>query len=66
MTTTNGRKQRITSLSDFIRCCHLMMSTSTLPITLTGSLPDLPDTATGLVHLGGGRWYDPAIRVVPL
>ncbi len=40
---------------------------STLPLTLTGALPDTPDTpdapdaATGLVHLGGGRWYDPAL-----
>ncbi len=30
--------------------------TSTLPITLTGALPDTPDATTGLVHLGGGRW----------
>jgi len=35
--------------------------TSTLPLTLTGTLPDMPDAATGLVHLGGGRWYDPAL-----
>lgn len=21
----------------------------------------MPDAATGLVHLGGGRWYDPAL-----
>ena len=35
--------------------------TSTMPITLTGALPDTPDAATGLVHLGGGRWYDPAL-----
>jgi hypothetical protein len=34
--------------------------TSTLPISLTGSLPDLPDAATGLVHVGGARWYNPA------
>ena len=26
-----------------------------------GSLPSIPDAATGLVHLGGGRWYDPAV-----
>lgn len=32
------------------KCC-------TLPLTLTGTLPDLPDAATGLVHLGGGRLY---------
>ena len=32
-----------------------------LPLTLTGALPDTPDAATGLVHLGGGRWYDPAL-----
>ncbi len=30
-------------------------------MTLTGALPDVPDAATGLVHLGGGRWYDPAL-----
>ncbi len=35
--------------------------TNTLPLTLTGALPDVPDAATGLVHLGGGRWYDPAL-----
>ena len=35
--------------------------TSTMPLTLTGALPDTPDAATGLVHLGGGRWYDPAL-----
>ena len=35
--------------------------TNTLPLTLTSTLPDLPDAATGLVHLGGGRWYDPAL-----
>ncbi|MCA9936983.1 MAG: PQQ-binding-like beta-propeller repeat protein, partial [Anaerolineales bacterium] len=38
-----------------------MLLTNTLPLTLTGTLPDLPDAATGLVHLGGGRWYDPAL-----
>ncbi|MEZ4645854.1 MAG: hypothetical protein R3E31_24565 [Chloroflexota bacterium] len=31
------------------------------PLTLASTLPDLPDAATGLVHLGGGRWYDPAL-----
>jgi YD repeat-containing protein len=35
--------------------------TSTLPVTLTGSLGNLPDPATGLVHLGNGRWFDPAL-----
>ncbi len=35
--------------------------TNTLPLTLTGTLPDTPDAATGLVHLGGGRYYDPAL-----
>jgi len=35
--------------------------TSTLPLTLTGTLSDTPDAATGLVHLGGGRWYDSAL-----
>ena len=38
-----------------------MPLTNTLPLTLTGTLPDLPDAATGLVHLGDGRWYDPAL-----
>ena len=38
-----------------------MSLTNTLPLTLTGTLPDLPDAATGLVHQGGGRWYDPAL-----
>ena len=28
---------------------------------LNHTLPDLPDAATGLVHLGDGRWYDPAL-----
>lgn len=35
--------------------------TSTLPLTLTAMMPELPDAATGLVHQGGGRWYDPAL-----
>ncbi len=35
--------------------------TSTVPVTLTGTLPDIPDAATGLVHLGDGRYYDPAL-----
>jgi hypothetical protein len=38
-----------------------MALTNTLPLTLTGALLDVPDAATGLVHLGGGRWYDPAL-----
>ncbi len=38
-----------------------MAMTNTLPLTLTGALATLPDAATGLVHLGGGRWYDPAL-----
>ena len=38
-----------------------MILTNTLPLTLTGALPDAPDAATKLVHLGGGRWYDPAL-----
>ena len=38
-----------------------MVLTNTLPLTLTSALPDAPDAATGLVHLGGGRWYDPAL-----
>jgi hypothetical protein len=37
------------------------MLTNTLPISLTGTLPDLPDAATGLVHLGNGRYYDPTL-----
>jgi hypothetical protein len=28
---------------------------------LTNTLPELPDSRTGLVHLGNGRYYDPAI-----
>ena len=38
-----------------------MSLTNTLPLTLASTLPDLPDAATGLAHLGGGRWYDPAL-----
>ncbi len=34
-----------------------MPLTNTLPLTLTGTLSGHPDAATGLVHLGGGRWY---------
>ncbi len=32
-----------------------------MPIALTGALPDVPNAATRLVHLGGGRWYNPAV-----
>ncbi len=38
--------------------------TSTLPATLTTTLAgsgDVPDPDTGLVYLGDGRWYDPAL-----
>jgi YD repeat-containing protein len=38
--------------------------TSTLPATLTTTLAgsgDMPDPDTGLVYLGAGRWYDPAL-----
>ena len=35
--------------------------TSTLPVTLTGALPDVPDATTGLVYQGGGRYYDPTL-----
>jgi hypothetical protein len=38
--------------------------TSTLPATLTTTLAgsgDVPDPDTGLVYLGAGRWYDPAL-----
>jgi hypothetical protein len=38
--------------------------TSTLPATLTTTLAgsgDMPDPDTGLVYLGDGRWYDPAL-----
>jgi hypothetical protein len=36
-----------------------MILTNTL--RLANTLPELPDSRTGLVHLGGGRYYDPAI-----
>jgi hypothetical protein len=38
--------------------------TSTLPATLTTTQAgsgDMPDPDTGLVYLGAGRWYDPAL-----
>ena len=35
--------------------------TSTIPVTLTTAFAGLPDAASGLVHMGGGRWFDPAI-----
>lgn len=38
-----------------------MPLTNTIPLTLTGALAGYPDAATGLVHLGDGRWYDPAL-----
>ncbi len=38
-----------------------MVMENTLTAELTGALLDMPDAATGLVHLGGGRWYDPAL-----
>lgn len=38
-----------------------MVMENTLSTELTGALLDVPDAATGLVHLGGGRWYDPAL-----
>ena len=34
---------------------------ATLPMTLSGTLLDAPDPTTHLVHLGEGRWYDPAL-----
>jgi hypothetical protein len=34
---------------------------NTLPLTLSGTLADVPDAATGLVHQGGGRYYDPTL-----
>ncbi len=34
---------------------------SIMPVTLTNAFADLPDTAVNLVHMGNGRWYDPAI-----
>jgi uncharacterized repeat protein (TIGR01451 family) len=33
---------------------------NTVPMTLTQAFPNTPDAATGLLHLGNGRWYDPA------
>lgn len=38
-----------------------MVMTNTLSAELTDTLIDTPDAATGLVYLGGGRWYDPAL-----
>ena len=38
-----------------------MPLTNTIRLALTGTLAGYPDAATGLVHLGGGRWYDPAL-----
>ncbi len=38
--------------------------TSTIPATLTEALAGqgaIADPATGLIHLGNGRWYDPAL-----
>ncbi len=35
--------------------------TGTIPVTLTQTLLDMPDGTTGLVHLGNGRYYDPAL-----
>ncbi len=35
--------------------------TSTMPLAINNALPGVPDAVTGLVHLGGGRWYDPAL-----
>ncbi len=35
--------------------------TNTVPVTITGVLPDVSDAATGLAHLGDGRYYDPAL-----
>lgn len=44
-----------------------MVMENTLSAELTGALLDVPDAATGLVHWGGGRWYDPALgRPLPL
>ena len=34
---------------------------STIPATLTNALTELPEADTGLVHLGGGRYYDPSL-----
>jgi hypothetical protein len=36
-----------------------MILTNSLP--LANTLPELPDSRTGLVHWGNGRYYDPAI-----
>ena len=33
---------------------------NSLPVTLTAPFANLPDAATGLAHVGNGRWYDPA------
>ena len=38
-----------------------MPLTNTIPLTLTGALAGHPDAVAGLVHLGDGRWYDPAL-----
>ncbi len=38
-----------------------MVMENTLSAELAGALLDVPDAATGLVHLGDGRWYDPAL-----
>ena len=35
--------------------------TGTMPVTLAQTLLDMPDGTTGLVHLGNGRYYDPAL-----
>ncbi len=35
--------------------------TSTMPLAVSDALPGMPDAVMGLVHLGGGRWYDPAL-----
>jgi len=40
--------------------------TSPMSITLTGALPGTPDAATGLVHQGGGRWYDYRPSCLPI
>jgi hypothetical protein len=33
---------------------------NTTPMTLPQTFPNTPDATTGLLHLGNGRWYDPA------
>jgi hypothetical protein len=38
-----------------------MVMENTLSAELTSALLDVPNAATGLVHLGDGRWYDPAL-----